>query len=491
MSYADDIEQLSASLPGDRVIRRHRERVRSLRRAVGVSGLFSMVYGNVGSSIYYALGVTAIYALGATPLVFMLAGLFFICTALSYAEGTAAIPEAGGSSSFARRGLNEFWSFFAGWALMLDYIVTIAISAYTAVAYLRHFWPVLKDPHYHVIGAGVVLLILMVLNLRGVQESSRMNVLITIFDLVTQVVLIVLGGILLLNIKTLISQVHWGVAPTWQQLLFSLSIVMVAFTGIETVSNMAEEAQEPSKTVPKAIYLCVAVVLFMYLGISSIALSAMPVVQEGGKWTTELATKWLDDPVAGIAQKLPIAGEFMTFWVAFLAFTILVIATNAGLLGISRLTYSMGLYQQLPPFLAKIHKRFRTPYIAIIIFTVLAFLLILPADITKLADAYSFGAMLAYAIANVAVIALRIREPDLHRPVKMKPNIKIAGKEIPITAVIGAFSCFAVWIAVVWTHHYGRAIGFPFIIIGVILYMLYRKSKKLPITKTVVKANLR
>ena len=124
--------------------------MRPLRRAVGVSGLFSMVYGNVGSSIYYALGVTAIYALGATPLVFMLAGLFFICTALSYAEGTAAIPEAGGSSSFARRGLNEFWSFFAGWALMLDYIVTIAISAYTAVAYLGHFWPALKEPQFPV-----------------------------------------------------------------------------------------------------------------------------------------------------------------------------------------------------------------------------------------------------------------------------------------------------------------------------------------------------
>ncbi|MBI2251553.1 MAG: APC family permease [Armatimonadetes bacterium] len=481
----DPLISLKTSYLGDKIFRRRRNRNIMLRKALGVSGLFSMVYANVGSSIYYALGVTALYALGATPLVFLLAGILFIFTALSYIEGTAAIPEAGGASSFARRGINEFWSFFAGWAQMLDYIITIAISAYVSIGYLAYFYPVLKNHHYHILGAIIVLALLMILNVIGVRESVKFNFFVTIFDLFTQAVLILLGVFLLLNFKTLISQIHWGVAPTWKQLIFSISIVMVAFTGIETVSNMAEEAKSPERNVPRSIYLCVGVVLLIYLGMSSIALSAMPVKLVDGHFITELSTRFLDDPIAGIAYYLPWGAKFMSFWVAFLAFTILVIATNAGLMGISRLTFSMGQHKQLPSALSKIHPKTRTPYIAVIFFSILAMMLLIPADITKLADAYSFGAMLSYAIANISIIALRIKEPALNRPYKLKPNIKIKGVEIPITAVLGAISTFTVWLIVAITHHYGRLIGVPFIIGGILIYIIYRKRHNLPIFEMV------
>ena len=470
---------------GDTRILRKREHQRTLRRVMGVPGLFSVIYSNVGSSIYYALGVTALYALGATPLVFIVAGIFFIFTALSYIEGTASIPEAGGASSFARRGLNEFWSFFAAWGQILDYIVTIAISAFTAIGYISYFFPQLKNHVFFIISTCLLLVILILVNIKGVKESSGVNTVITLFDLFTQIVLVILGIILLLNFKTLFHQVQWGVAPTWKNLVFSLSIVMVAFTGIETTSNMAEEAKQPEKSIPKAIFLCVATVLVLFVGISAIALSAMPVHLVDGKYVTDLATKWINDPVAGIAHNLPVGGNIAAFWIAFLAATILIIATNAGLMGISRLSYSMGQHQQLPPALAKIHPQYRTPFIAIIIFGIIAILLVIPADITKLADAYSFGAMLSYTIANVAIIALRIREPEMPRPYKLGGNIKIKGKEIPITAVLGAVTSFAVWIIVAITHKYGRMIGIPFMIGGILLYVIYRKSNKLPIFETV------
>src|SRR2546422_5174485 len=130
---------------------------RGLRRSVGVPGLFATAYGNVGSSIYYALGLVAAYALGLTPLVFIFAGGLFALTAKTYAEGAAMFPEAGGSSSFARHAFNEVASFFAGWALTLDYIITIAISAFFVPHYLGAFFPALRHPPCHLVRRHTVV----------------------------------------------------------------------------------------------------------------------------------------------------------------------------------------------------------------------------------------------------------------------------------------------------------------------------------------------
>src|ERR1700758_1992473 len=115
-----------------------------LQRVLGVNALFATAYGNVGSSIYYALGLVASFALGLTPIVFLLTGVIFYLTAATYAEATAMFPEAGGSSSFARHAFNEFWSFFAAWGQMLNYVITIAISAFFVPHYIGG--PVLAVP---------------------------------------------------------------------------------------------------------------------------------------------------------------------------------------------------------------------------------------------------------------------------------------------------------------------------------------------------------
>ncbi|MFH1454567.1 MAG: APC family permease [Armatimonadota bacterium] len=489
--------QIKSRLPGDKILRIKKPRIISLKRAMGVLGIFSTAYGNLGSSIYYALGVTAMYALGATPIVFALAGLLFICTAMTYAEGTAAIPEAGGSSSFARKAFNELVSFFAAWCLILGYIVTISISAFTAVGYLASafskfnyvgpLFTLLKTFPGNIYATAVILVFLMVLNVRGIKESAFFNVFWAVIDVVTQVFLLVLGVLFLFNLPTLINQIHWGVAPTWKNLLISFSVVMVSFTGIETISNMAEEAKDPEKTIPKSIWWTVTVAIFMFLGLASIGLSCMPVKLVNGEYTTILVTQYINDPVAGIAAHLPILRDFMHAWVGILAATILIIATNAGILGISRLCFSMGSHNQIPPILGKLHKRYKTPYVAIILFTIIAIFIIIPADLTKLADAYVFGTMLSYTIAHASIIALRIKFPDMKRPYKMPFNIKIKGKDIPILPIIGGIWTLAVWFVVTVTNYYGRLVGIPFLIAGFILYIAYRKSQNLSLTQTVTK----
>src|SRR6202043_734757 len=212
-----------------------------LRRSVGLGGLFATAYGNVGSSIYYALGLVAAYAAGLTPVVFMFAGGLFALTAKTYAEGAAMLPEEGGSSSFARHAFNELVSLFAGWALSLDYILTIAIPAFFVPHYLGAFWPALTHSPGDVIGGLIVVGVLAWLNIRGIGESAKLNFFLAIADLVTQVLIIILGAFLVLDPSLLVHQVHLGTVPTYSHLIFALSLSMLAYTGIETVSNMAEE----------------------------------------------------------------------------------------------------------------------------------------------------------------------------------------------------------------------------------------------------------
>src|SRR6476659_7471503 len=172
---------------------RRRRQQQGLERVLGAPALFATVYGNVGSSIYYALGLTAVYALGLTPVVFVIAGVIFAATTLTYAEGTVRYPEAGGSSSFARHAFNEVVSFGAAWAQMLNYVITIAISAFFVPHYLSIFWEPLKQNPWDIVGGAVVIVVLVVLNTVGVQEATRVSGVLAVIDFVTQVFLVLLG----------------------------------------------------------------------------------------------------------------------------------------------------------------------------------------------------------------------------------------------------------------------------------------------------------
>jgi basic amino acid/polyamine antiporter, APA family len=463
-----------------------------LRRSVGVSGLFATAYGNVGSSIYYALGLVAAHALGLTPLVFLFAGGLFALTAKTYAEGAAMFPEAGGSSSFARHAFDDVVSFFAGWALSLDYILTIAISAFFVPHYLSAFpgLHALKHNPDDIFGGLIVVVLLAALNIRGLGESAKLNFVLAILDLSTQILLVFVGIFLVLNPSLLVNQVHLGSVPSWRELIFALSLAMLAYTGIETVANMAEESRDPGTQVPKAVNLVVLAVLAVYAGISVVALSALPVVHHGIGYSAELKQSFKtpgystalghffeNDPVLGVISRLGLHGTLLKiaqYYVGILAATILFIATNAGMIGISRLSWSLAEHRQLPSLFSHLHPRYRTPWFTLIFFSLFAGALILYGNTEVLGNLYSFGAMLSFTTAHAAIVALRIKDPQRERPYTAPWGVRIRGHTIPMTAVIGGIGTAAAWVAVVVLHTEARLVGIPWMIVGMGGYFLYR-----------------
>ncbi len=483
--------------PGDlRVVVR---RPAKMPRTLGPAALFAACYGNVGSSIYYALGVTAAFALGLTPLALILAGFIFVTTALNYAEGTAALPHAGGSSSFARRAFNAPIGFIVGWVQLLNYTATVSISSYFAISYLGFLGkyvpalaPLATDQSTHV-GATVVLIaILVAVNVIGIQESSALNLVLAFTDLVTQLVLVILGIILLLDLQTVVHNIHWGVAPTWGNFLAGISIAMVTYTGIETISNLSEEAKDPGRNVPRATWWVIIAVLFVSAFLPTIGVSVFPVTydQHLHAYTTQLATTYKADPVAGIVMgfKDDLLRFWAQVWVGILAFTILVIATNAGLLGISRLSYSMAGVDLLPHRLAKLHRRYKTPYVSIIVFGVAAALLVLPGifvggkEIDLMSAVYSLAATFAFCSAHLSVMRLRFIEPALHRPYRMPWNIKFGRDSIPVLSLVGALFIGTVFTQLLFENISNTTFIFlGWLALGVVAYVLYMRYRHEPI----------
>jgi APA family basic amino acid/polyamine antiporter len=458
-----------------------------LQRVLGTGALFSTAYGNVGSSIYYALGLVAIFALGMTPVVFLIAGLIFACTAATYTEATTMFPEAGGSSSFARRAFNEFWSFFAAWGQMLNYIITVAISAFFLPHYLGVFWEPLGEYPADVVAGIFVVVLLAAVNVVGVKESAGVNVFFAVADFLTQVLLVVVGVVLVLDADLLVSQIDLGTSPTVSDFLIAIPVGMVAYTGIETISNMAEEARDYGHTIPRGMGLVVIAVFVIYAFLPAVALSAMPV--RDGETALALPKEeggYADDPILGVVANLelgPLQGA-AEIYVGVLAATILFIATNAGMIGVSRLTYSMGQYRQLPERLRALHPKFRTPYVAIVVFGLIACLTIVPGQAEFLGTVYAFGAMLSFTIAHLAVIALRIKQPDRERPFRGPGTLRIRGRDLPLFAVIGAFGTGVSFVVVNVLNLETLVAGSVWLALGVTTYVVYRRRQGLPLTAT-------
>ena len=284
---------------------------------LGTPALFATAYGNVGSSIYYALGVTAAFALGLTPLVFLVAGVIYIATSLTYAEGTVRYPEAGGSSSFARHAFDERVSFGAAWAQMLNYIITIAISAFFVPHYLSVFWDPLRENPWDIVGGAIVIILLVALNVIGVREAAGLNIFLAVADFATQLLLVLLGFALILSPETLVNNVDLGVAPTWTQFLLAIPVAMIAYTGLETISNLAEETRDPPNDVPRAFRWVAIAVFVIYLTLPVVALSALPVEVAGGEFQTLLGLPpdeggFQNDPILGVVQNLGLSeGAFL------------------------------------------------------------------------------------------------------------------------------------------------------------------------------------
>ena len=496
---------------GDKFVRPHLK-LHSLKRVVGVRGLFSTAYGYFGSSIYYALGLVALVALGATPVALGIAGILFIFTVLTYTEGTAMFPEGGGSASFARHGFSDLVGFITGWALMFGYIVTISILAYAIPSYLGYFWEPLKEsPIVHTCAAMGIVFLLMVINIIGVRESALLNFSLAMLDIATQLLLIVVAVLIFFH-PTVFWERITGYWPSTPNLIFGVAIAAIAFTGVETISQMSGEARRPQEKTPKAYAWMTAVVFLIYAGISVAAFSVLT--------PSELGSTWATNPVAGIAHGISeaiIPGEMargsfsepalqiiavpgleilhnlLPVLVALLASIILFMGTNAGLLGISRLAFSLGRVRLMPPFLSRVHPTFKTPYTAIIIFASVALLLqapgfFVPNVFASLGGLYAFGSMLSFALAHASILALRLKKPDLPRPFKLGWNIRINNRDLPVTAILGLLGTGVIWIIVLIMQPYSRWVGLAWIAFGFGAFFLFRRRGQSPMSQTTGKS---
>ncbi len=488
------------------VLRRHavmtatrRPLLARLRRALGTPALFSLAYGDVGSSIYYALGIVALVALGATPIVLMISGMVFVLTAATYAEGACVVPEAGGSASYARRGFqNDFVSFLAGWGLLLVYIVTASLSALSAAHYLSAFWPDLERTPPAAMFAIVMVTALTALNVIGVRESSRLSIVFVIIDLLTQFVIAIVGFMALFSLPRLLSYVDWtGQAGTWptpKMFLYGVAVGMVGYVGLESIAQLSEETKEPERTIPRAIFFAVITVLFMFAVIPLIALSAVS--------PQELKTEWATNPVAAIVAHFPQSFELALpylelhlplrapamLWVPILAWMILTVAANAGLLAGSRLTFSMCKHRQLPGPMGWIHPRFRTPVWSLLVFWVVAILLLVPGLLgaegllLNIGSLYVFGAQVAFGLAHASIIALRFRAPDAARAFRARPNVRIGKAWVPVTAIIGLLATVAVALLLLFNNRFTLLAGSAWVAAGIAVYVYHRRSQGLSLT---------
>ena len=465
--------------------RSRRRRQQTLERVLGTPALFATAYGNVGSSIYYALGLVAGIALGLTPLVFVISGLIFAATAATYAEGTVRFPEAGGSSSFARHAFNELVSFGAAWAQMLNYIITIAISAFFVPHYLSIFWGPLRENPWDIVGGAIVVVLLVLLNVVGIREAARLNIVLAVLDFGTQLLLVVVGFALVFHPHVVFSaNLHWGVAPTWSQFFLAIPIAMIAYTGIETVSNLAEEARDPPRDIPRSISWVAGAVFAIYFTLPMIALSALPVHKTADGYQTLLGLGpdqggFKNDPVLGLVKHLGLHGQVLhasEIYVGILAATILLIATNAGVIGASRITYAMATYKQLPEVFRRLHPKFKTPWLSLLVFAgLLSIVVLLPGKTDFLGNMYAFGAMLSFTIAHVSVVALRVSTRDDPEAFKVRPSLRIRGVDWPLFAIFGGLGTGIAWLVVVVQKPGPRWAGLGWLAIGLVGYVVYRR----------------
>jgi APA family basic amino acid/polyamine antiporter len=404
-------------------------------------------------------------------------------TALTYTEGTVLYPEAGGSSSFARHAFNELVSFGAAWAQMLNYVITIAISAFFVPHYLSIFWEPLRENPWDIVVGAIIIALLVALNVVGVREAAGLNIFLAVVDFATQLLLVVLGFVLIFSPTVLADNIHWGVAPTWSAFLLAIPVGMIAYTGIETISNLAEETRDPPRDVPNSIRLVAVAVFAIYFTLPLIALSALPVTLVDGEYQTKLGLPpeeggFANDPVLGLVQNLDLHGillDSLEIYVGLLAATILFVATNAGVIGASRITYSMATYRQLPERFRRLHPRFKTPSLALIVFAgVASIAVILPGQTTFLGTMYSFGAMLSFTIAHAAVVVLRVRQRDEEIVYRSRPNVRLGGVDWPLFAILGGLGTGIAWVVVLVEEPETRWVGLGWLAVGFAVYAFYR-----------------
>ena len=455
------------------------------KRSLGSPALFAIVYTSVAAAIYFSLGVVADHALGVTPFVFLVAGLMFVLAAMTYVEGSSLHQDRGGSTVFARYAFNELWSFIAGWAILLDYTILIAVTAFSATNYLTVFHRQFDSGGQELVLSLAIIGYVVVRNIRGFSRTrvNRITALV-LADIALQIVLIVLGLIQFFDLHALIDPIHLGDTPQWDDVIFAAGVAVVVFTGLESASGLAGEVAVGRAGLKRLILSASATIMVVYVGIATVALMALPVRGNA----TSLSRNFLEAPMLGIAESFPQhwLRDSLKYVVAAAAAATLIAAANSAMLGLSRLAYSLSTNRQIPSALGRLHPTRSTPFVLIIIAGLIAGALTAPQDLDFLVGIYAFGALLGLTIAHAAVCRLRYLEPDRDRPYKMPVSVRFRGGELPLPAVVGAVLSFIAWLSVVVLHSGARYVGFGWMLGGLLLYVVYRLTQGKSLTKRVV-----
>jgi APA family basic amino acid/polyamine antiporter len=453
-----------------------------IARSLGEPALFAVGLSAAGSSVYFALGVVADRALGLTPVAFLIAGVFFVVTMLTYVEGNSLHPERGGASVFARYAFNELWSFIAGWAILLDYVIVMAIGAFAISHYLAAFWGHAAEPGIEIVVAGAAIAYVAWANIRGITgERYRFLLRLSMASVVLFLAIIAVGLIQLFDLSLLTDSVELGQTPEWDDAIFATVIAAVGLTGIEAASGLAGDLRVGRRGLRRVVRLAAAGVLVLFVGLSAVALMAVPVVNG----STELGGSLIEAPLLGVVSEFhpPWLADAFRYAVGGLGAAVLVQAVNGQMLGIGRLTYSLGVNRQIPSAFSRLHEERATPYVAIIIAAVLAFALAASADVEFLAGIFAFGAMLAFTLAHLSVIVLRFTEPDRPRAFRIPLNVPVAGASLPLPAVLGVFLGGTAWLSVMILHEGARLAGTAWMLFGISVYVAYRRSQGKSLTR--------
>jgi APA family basic amino acid/polyamine antiporter len=469
-----------------------------LRRAVGVWGSYTWGYADVGADVYVALGIVMLAARGATNVAFLFAGLVYVMVGLAYTELAAAYPMAGGGQFYVLRGLGDLLGFIAGWAVLLDFTIDIALFALASAGYLNFFFPVLSQ-HVNVNLLGlqlsgvqpililettVLVVFLTTLNILGVRESTRFNEILGALDIISESAILFFGFLFAFNPALLIHQMTtaW---PDPFNLAYGASLAIISFVGLESISQASQETIRPGKVVPRTSIALILTVLIFALAFSNLGLAMLP-------WQSIVAHN--GDPVAWLASHIPILGLFAGPYVALLGATLLLISANSGVFGASRITYSMARFNLLPHWFAKVHPKFRTPVRSLVVFSGIALVELWLAGLSSnvydvLANMYAFGAATAYMLVFVSLLTLRFKDPWTPRPFKVPLNIRLRGKDgetrlLPIAGVLGFLGISSILFLVVLTHSIGRIAGPGWIVLGLLIYFWHRRRNKLPFRKS-------
>jgi basic amino acid/polyamine antiporter, APA family len=456
-----------------------------LQRVLDAPALASVAYGEVASSLYFALGIVALHALGLTPAVLALVGVLFLVVTLSYAEGTTAIGETGGAATFTRVAFNDFAGFLTGWALFLDYLIVIALSAlflphYLGLAIGMH--SIAQRPGDVIVGC-IVIVGIAVVRLVFRTRLYSFSLTVPFVDLVTQLLLVVLGFAFLFSPSALSRGVSLGTQPSWHQVAFALPLAFLAYTGLETVANFAEETRQPGRDLPRSLFTGIGLVVLVTVLIGLIGLSAYPATNG----TTELGTTWLRAPLMGIVFAL---GPHVAYWVEHAlriyvgltgAFVLLAAAATSNS-GFGRLAYSLAQHGQLPRGFGRLSRRSLHSPEAVVSAAAISIALLVSTDFTTnsvsfLASLFSFGVLLAFTAAQLAVVRLRFTKPGLERPFRVPLSIRVRGADVPLPSILGAVATTAIFVAAMVTHIGARYGGTIWLAVGVVVYLLVRRSR--------------